>query len=182
MSRVRALPAFGRILAIAAVFVLGACGEQRPTEPAEPARTGFLFGLPSSSATLVECPTSESRTTTATIGVLGGTLSLGGTSVFLPVGAVLAPTTIELTIPASQYMEIGIKANGAEHFLFKKSILVTIDYSRCDRSDVLLKPLTVWEIDPQTKALIEKMGGIDNKLTQSITFSTIHLSGYAIAF
>jgi hypothetical protein len=113
---------------------------------------------------------------------VGGTLSLDGSKVVLPVAALLEPTKIALTIPASQYMEIDVKANDAEHFLFQKPIVITIDYSRCQRFDVLFRPITVWEIDPHTKALIEKMGGVDNKLLRQITFSTIHLSGYAIAF
>ena len=42
-------------------------------------------------------------------------------------------------------------------------------------------PLTVWYIDSETKAPLENMGGVDEKLTRTITFVTSHLSEYAIA-
>jgi len=170
------------LVAIAALLAVGACGDQQPTAPLKPSEPGLLLGLPGSSPTLLQCPSSESATATTTIGPAGGFLSVGGTSVSIPLGALLEPTTIELTVPASQYVEVRIKAKGQEHFIFESPITVTIDYSRCTRSDLLFRLLTAWEIDPETKDLLERMGGIDNKLTRSVTFSTIHLSGYAIAF
>ncbi len=182
MSGVRALSQIRRMLVVAAACALTACAERQPTTPTEPPAARPLLGLPSGPA-LVECPTTVTKSTSGTFDALGGTLSLDGSSVFLPLDALLEPTTIKLTIPASKYMEIGVNANDADHFFFEKPILITIDYSRCDRSDVLLKPLNVWQIDPESKTLIEKMTVIaDNKLTRQITFTTIHLSGYAIAF
>jgi hypothetical protein len=170
------------VLVGAALAVLGACNEPTPTAPIRPAAGEALGGLFSSSGpTLVSCSTDESMSTRATFDNLGGTLSLDGSSVFLPLDALLGPTELELTIPASKYMEISVKANGG-HFDFEQPIFITIDYSRCQRSDLLWKKLTVWYIDSETKRLIENMGGIDNKLLQRITFTTSHLSGYAIAF
>jgi hypothetical protein len=138
---------------------------------------------PPPSVTLAVCPTPDgyqTQTASGTVGLLGGTISLSGSSVFVPLGAVLSSTSIELTIPASQYMEIAVTANGGS-FLFQRPIAVTIDYSRCP-DDVKQKQLSVWHIDENTKALLENMGGVDNKLTNQITFTTIHLSGYALAF
>jgi hypothetical protein len=131
-------------------------------------------------ATLAVCPTYQTQSTSSILGALGGTVSLGGTSVVVPVGDLLSATTIALTIPASQYMEIGVTANGG-HFLFQQAIAITIDYSRCSPT-IQQKTLSVWNIDPNTKQLLQNMGGIDNKLTHQITFTTIHLSGYALAF
>jgi hypothetical protein len=112
----------------------------------------------------------------------GGSLSLGGTSVRIPTGALLGPTTVELTIPAGQYLEVDLTVNNGQHITFLQPVVVTIDYSRCNRADTLLKLLSVWNIDPTTKALLQSMGGVDNKLTQSITFVTPHFSGFAIAY
>jgi hypothetical protein len=182
MSSVRALPAIKRILAIATLSVLGACGDRGPTEPTGPTGAGSLLGF-SSSAKLVECQTDQTQTSSAIIGARGGLVAIGGTKVVFPAGALLAPTTVTLTIPASRYVEIAIETDGAEYFPEPlKQPVVTIDYSRCNRSDVLLKTLTAWYIDAETKALLEKMVGTDNKLTQSVTFTTSHFSGYAIAF
>jgi hypothetical protein len=147
-------------------------------------------GDPPSSATdtqltsgphLVQCPTSTAASTQATIGPLGGLLSLGGTSVSIPLGALLEPVTISLTIPASQYMEIDVSVAGTDHFVFEQPIVVTLDYSRCSRSNIDLAPLTVWHIDEDSKALLEAMPTVDNKLTRQAIFTTGHLSGYALA-
>ncbi|MDQ3996114.1 MAG: hypothetical protein M3303_03760 [Gemmatimonadota bacterium] len=169
-----------RLLVAVALATLGACGDQRPTEPPDPAAARPFLG-PSSGPNLVECPTDETKSRTAIIGGAGGTISLDGTSVVFPAGALPGLTTVKLTIPASRYVEIAIETDGAEYFPVKQPV-VTINYSRCDRVDVLTKPLTAWYIDAETKDLLEQMVGIDDKLTRSVTFTTSHFSGYAIAF
>jgi hypothetical protein len=180
MFKVGTLRPIRLAFAIAALGTLGACGEQ-PTKPADPVANNLL-GLFSSGPRLVECQTDESISTEGSIGPLGGILSIGGTSVAIPEGALLDPINVRLTIPASKYVEVEIRAGDYEHFVFELPISVTIDYWRCTRSDVLFKPLSAWYINSQTKALEENMLGIDNKLTRSVTFTTPHLSGYAIAF
>jgi hypothetical protein len=180
MSRVQALPSVGRVLVILGLAVLAACGDSGPTAPTEPRATGNLLGS-SSGPKLVECPTDETKTKTALIGAMGGTLAIDGTSVVFPAGALPGLTTVTLTIPASKYVEITVETDGPDYFPVKQPI-VTISYSRCQRTDVLTKPLTAWYIDSETKDLLEEMISTDNKLTQSVTFTTFHFSGYAVAF
>jgi hypothetical protein len=183
MFRAGAVRPMRRVLVFAALAVLGACGDQRPTEPIKPTAGGSRDGLFSSGPKLVECHTDETLTNSAIIDALGGLVSIGGTKVVFPAGALLTPTTVTLTIPASRYVEIAIKTDGADYFPEPlKQPIVTIDYSRCNRSDILVKPLTAWYIDSETKDLLEKMIGTDDKLTRSVTFTTSHFSGYAIAF
>jgi hypothetical protein len=158
------------------VFMGLSCGEPRATAPG--ASTSRSDGA---SPSLIECPSSETATTSAVVGVLGGAIQLGGTSITIPSGALTAPTLLQLTIPASRYMEIDITAVGFTSFLFQQPVSVTIDYSRCARSDVDQQTLHVWHIDPNTKQLLEDMGGTDDKASRRITFSTGHLSGYAVA-
>ena len=79
-------------------------------------------------------------------------------------------------------MEVDLSVNGGQHIDFPQPVVVTIDYSRCNRWETLLARLNVWNIDQDTKALLQNMGGIDDKLAQSITFSTPHFSGFAIAY
>lgn len=136
-----------------------------------------LFGTPKP----VSCPTNATSSTTATIGPLGGLLSLDGTSVSIPAGAVLGPTTITLKVPASRYLEIDLTANEQEHFVFEAPLVVTIDYSRCTRANIGFAPLSVWYWDSATGVFFENMLGIDNKLLQTITFITPHFSGYVMA-
>ena len=178
----------GSVFAIA-LLVLGASCSDGPTAPRSPSpadSSSKLLGLPifggGGSPKLLSCPSDETERTTALIGSLGGTLSLLGTSVTIPGGALLGDATVELTIPAGQYMEVDLTVNNGQHISFLQPVVVTIDYSRCNRWTTLFKRLSVWNIDEDTKALLDNMGGIDNKLTQSITFITPHFSGFAIAY
>jgi hypothetical protein len=182
MFRVAAVRSFRRVLVAAALAALGACGDQAPTEPIKPGAERSLDGLFSWTPRLVTCATDETRSTSAVVGPLGGVIALGGTSVSIPADALLQSTTVELTIPASRYVEIRLRANNQEHFQFALPIAVTIGYSRCDRLDVLFRPLTAWYIDVDTKEPLHPMVGVDNKITRSVTFLTNHFSGYAIAF
>jgi hypothetical protein len=78
-------------------------------------------------------------------------------------------------------MEVDITANDLASFLFQSAVTVTIDYSRCPTSVTAGKTLTVWHINPQTKQLLTNMGGVNDAGLRRITFTTDHLSGYAIA-
>jgi hypothetical protein len=170
---------------VAALLVVGSCRDQT-TAPVTPGSTGGsapasgLFNQ--SGPVLLACPTNETQSTSGLIGDLGGTLSLGGTSVAIPLGALLGPTTVEMTIPAGRDMEVDLTVNGGQHITFLQPVVVTIDYSRCNRLNTLLRRLSVWNIDPDTKALLQDMGGVDNKLAQTIVFLSTHFSGFAIAY
>src|SRR6266480_2861690 len=167
---------------VATLLLALSCGEPRATAP-----------KPTSSETknpgtnLLECPTDQTADTFGTVNLLGGLVQLGATSISVPAGAVLGPTLIHLTVPASTYMEIDVSAvdvlTGIPFPLqFQQPVSITIDYSRCNRNNIDSEILHVWHIDPATHELLEEMGGVvDDKLSRHITFVTGHLSGYAIA-
>jgi hypothetical protein len=140
-----------------------------------------LLGVDTSGTALIECPTSTTQSVTSRIGLGGGVLSIGSTSVVIPLGAVLFPEDFTLTIPASRYAEIRVRAGSAEHYLFQAPVTMTIDYSRCATPELDRKALSVWNIDESNKALLEPMVSVDEKLTHTVAFTTIHLSGYAVA-
>lgn len=137
--------------------------------------------LASSGSTLIECPISETRSVEQQVGVLGGTIELDGHRMTVPEGALLAPTTFTLTVPRSNYVEIEIRADGEESFEFLEAVSITISYDRCTRSNLDKAELTAWQIDPLTKELLEHMGGTDDKAETTVTFTSGHLSGFAIA-
>jgi len=134
------------------------------------------------SPTLLQCPVTQTQTITSLVTALGGIVSIAGTSVQIPAGALAIATNITVTIPQSPFMEIEVKANDLTSFVFQQDVSITIDYSRCPASEANKTPLSVWHIDTQTKQLLENRGGTDNKSTHRITFSTGHLSGYAVSF
>lgn len=175
-----------RRLLVVAVFALAACNEPEVTgigpadSIAESAGDGTA-GTPARTPRLVRCPTRLGATTTSIVGPLGGVLELRGSSITLPLGAVTVPTLMRLTVPPSRFMQVDITANDLPTFLFETPVTVTIDYSRCRWSGSRRGTLTVWHIDPDTKALLENMGGTDDRARRRITFTTGHLSSYAIA-
>jgi hypothetical protein len=130
---------------------------------------------------LIECPTTQAVASAVFIGVLGGVVSAAGSSILIPPAALLSSTLITFTVPASTFMEVDITANNLASFLFRANVIVAIDYSRCPTSVTEGKTLTVWQINPQTKALIQNMNGVNDPAQRRMTFTTDHLSGYAIA-
>lgn len=168
---------FTQALCISLVAALAACSNESPT--LERINAGRLSS--SSGPTLVECPTDQVFQASGEVTPLGGVVSAGGTSITVPAGAVLTPTTITVTVPASRFMEVDISANGAGRFNFEAPVTITMSYARCTRSDIDKAPLTVWHIESATKALIENMGGTDDKAARTVTFGTDHLTGYVIA-
>ena len=149
---------------------------QAPGPPPPPDTTGIT------QRRLIECPTTQTAANSSLITpLLGGTVAAAGTSISLPAGSLLASTLITVTVPASTYMEVDITANDLPVFAFLKTVTVTIDYSRCPTSVTAGKALSVWHINTQTKALIANMGGVNDPVQRRMTFTTGHLSGYAIA-
>ena len=130
---------------------------------------------------LIQCPTTQTATSSGLVSLLGGVITAAGTSISIPQGALLSVTLIGVTVPASTYMEVDITANGLASFQFQKAVTVTIDYSRCPTSVTAGKTLTVWHINPETKQLLTNMSGVNDAALRRITFTTDHLSGYAIA-
>ena len=170
--------------ALMAFSFIGSCADA-PTAPSrlEPDSsadsTAKLLGL--FGPRPLYCPTSESQTTTAVLDAVGGVLSVAGTNVLVPAGALLGPTKITLTVPESRYMEIDVSVEGTEHFLFELPITVTVSYARCGGLLARILPLDAWHWDPERRKFLELMPSIDNKLTRTVTFVTPHLSGYIIA-
>ena len=89
---------------------------------------------------------------------------------------------VTLRQPSTRFVEVEVRVNGLAHFLFAKPVTVVLDYSRCRRSRIGPDPLTVWEIDPVTKAFIREIEGVvDDREARTVRFTTDHFSGYAVA-
>lgn len=180
-------------LALALLAVAACSGDvTSPTQPANPVGSAGtasllpkllpdLLGADTTGTALIECPSGVTQTVTSRIGPSGGVLAIGNTTVVIPLGAVLFPEDFTLTVPASRYAEIRVRTGTAEHYIFQLPVTMTVDYSRCASPTLDQQALTVWNIDPDTKALLAPMSSVDTKLTHTILFTTIHLSGYAVA-
>src|ERR1051325_3752010 len=119
-----------------------------------------------SSPQLLACPSTETQQTTGVIGLLGGVLSLGGTNVQIPFGAVLQPTLFQIVVPQSQYMEVDVHAVGLTSFLFHQPVDITIDYSRCGDDAVPSgAQLQGVYIDPASHTVLQEMGGTNDSVS-----------------
>jgi hypothetical protein len=169
-----------------ALLAVAACSAD-VTSPSRPVSRSPLssrpdvLGLGTSAATLISCPSSATQTVTSRIGIAGGVLAVGSTTVVIPLGAVIFPENFTLTVPASPYAEIRVRTGSAEHYVFQTPVTMSIDYSRCATPTLDTHALSVWNIDPDSKALLAPMVSVDAKLTHTVVFTTIHLSGYAVA-
>lgn len=161
--------------------LLVSCVEPTAPTAGAGASAGALASTGTGAPSLLACPSNTASTAQATIGLLGGMVEAAGTRIAIPPGAVLLPHVFTVTVPASRLMEVQITAEGYEHFDFLLPVQVTIDYSRCRGNPAVLSTLSAYHIDEQTKGLLELMRGADDKFAHAYTFTTDHLSGYAIA-
>lgn len=169
--------AVSAMVGIGIFCVMSACSDTAGPERLAPdALDAATYGR-----TLIECPVNEGRSVSATLGATGGSIRLDGHQFSLPLVAVTVPTPFRMAAPVSNYMEVSIKANDKDDFVFDRPATITIDYSRCTRSNIEKAELTVWKIDPVTKTLIQNMGGVDDKEARTITFQTGTLSTWSIA-
>jgi hypothetical protein len=171
---------FWRVLTAATAVVALSCDTSKITAVqsnlSTPESAAFLF-----KDKAFFCPSGESATTTAEVGPLGGLVSVGGTSISIPVGALLETVTLTVTEPASRYMEVDISVAGAEHFIFQTPVVVTVSYARCNGMRWGAAPLAAWYFEGDPENLLELMPSVDNRLARTVTFVTGHLSGYILA-
>ena len=170
-----------QLSAVLAVAGFVACAGSDITSPKHvtPVATQNLGG--GLTPSLMQCPTNETQTASGLVSPLGGSVSVGGTTIAIPAGALLASANVTVTVPASNYLEVDVSIDGVPHFLFELPVTITVSYDRCSRANIDKAPLSVWYIDSDTHALLEQMGGIDDKVARTVTFLTGHLSGYAVA-
>jgi hypothetical protein len=168
--------ALSAMVGLTTFVAISACSDPAGMDQLAPTEPSAAYGR-----TLFECPVNEQKSVSATLDARGGTLRLDRHQMTLPLVAVTAPTPFTLAAPVSNYMEVRIRANDQDDFAFAQPATITIDYSRCTRSNIDKVELTVWKIDPVTKTLIQNMGGIDDKEARTITFTTGTLSTWSIA-
>ena len=172
--------------ALLSVAALGCADLSTQPEPGSgPARQFEVAEVSPSESPLqlLACPTHEPYSARQVIGEAGGTVAVRGTSITIPAGALLEPTEFEVTIPESPYLEIEIHAAGHDSYQYQKPATNTIKYSNCSDNSVPAGARLVGAyIDSETNQVLEVMGGTDDKTARRVSFSTWHLSGYAVAY
>ena len=128
---------------------------------------------------LASCKPLPAISTSASIGLLGGTIRVGPHSLWIPPGAVLARTTITARIVAND------ASNSVQFFpeglRFKAPALLTLSYANCTNPSPLLFMNVVYTSN-DLRSILELLPSIDNPL-KKVTIGTLsHFSRYAIAY
>ena len=168
-----------RFVAVALAAALTACSE--PTTAPSSVTSAPSLNETQSATSLLRCQWTPFDIAWGVFGPLGGLLSLNGHSIEVSPLALDRLAFITLRTPATRFVEVEARVNGQDHFQFAQPITVTLDYSRCRAWELGPEPVTVWQIDPDTKAFIQDMGGVDDRANKRISFTTDHFSGYAVA-
>ena len=166
------------LLAAAGAIILG-CGDQTPLGVARraPEANGDLIGGLVAQAGLLTCQPLPYESTTQTIGPDGGTIWIGAYSLFIPAGALAAPTTITAVVPSGTVNAVQFEPAGLQ---FAQAAYLTMSYANCD----LLGSLAPKRIAYTTDALdiLEYLPSADNLFAQQVTGELYHFSEYAIAW
>jgi hypothetical protein len=167
------------VLAVVAL-TLTACGApDAPTAVSTRPSLSVTSGDTVPGRRLLQCAGGVTSSTTASIGSSGGSLQVTGAQVSMPSGAVDGGTqSFSVATLSGSLVGVDVHAVGETSYRFQQPITVTIDYSRCG---TVQGPLRVWYIDPDTHELLEDMGGVNDVWLKTISFTTTHLSIYAVA-
>jgi hypothetical protein len=172
-------------LAAALAATLAACADA-PTRLVSPLvadqSPAALASSQAGEGTLLSCAVATPATATAVIGPNGGTIAVDGASIRIPGGAVPVPTSFTVTVPATPFVEVDIRAAGFDHYVFRHPVFVTLSYARCDLASLDGRTLGASWVDSQTRALLGVKNAVDDKKDQQVKLLTDHLSGYAVVY
>jgi hypothetical protein len=171
----------GLLVAIPAFAFAAGCGEAEPTSSLEPGASLAVRRAPESYTRLAACETAASSIATARIGPAGGVLNAGPVVVLIPPHAVVTPTRFTVEPLAGSTLRVRITARGHERFGFARPIAVMIGYAHCARQTFEGGRVSVWHVDDETNALLERMPTVNDSRNDTVGFLTTHLSTYAVA-
>lgn len=176
--------ATGVVLALVASAIAACSDTSTAPRAAQPLPSAALTSVAASSSLssdYLACPSTHTYSASKVIGPRGGIVAVNGSALAIPPGAVPVPTRFTLIVPASDIMQVEAHADGVEHYVFQRPVLITIDYSRCAQSVDQLPSFSAWYIDTATRSPLSWMGGVDDRLSHRLFFATGHLSGYAVS-
>lgn len=175
----RASSRVSKLLAIPFALFISSCAETLPLQPSPESLA--LRRTTSPNVHLLSCPTPLTLTATKTIGPAGGSIQIAGHELHIPKGAVRRPTRFSVRAPAGESVQLDINAARQSHYRFAVPARVTISYDRCPRQQDS-SDIDAWYIPDDAPARPEAMGGVHDPVHRTVTFTTIHLSTFAVAY
>ena len=168
---------FAFVLAVCALVF--ACSDPSPTAPTTaPAPDASLIGDLLRPTGLLRCSDLPAASVTRTIGPLGGSLTVGPHVLWIPPGALAAPTSITATIVRGQ----GVNAITfqPEGLRFQTAAALTMSYANCNLLGKLLPKRIAYT--STLLQILEYLLSVDNLFSKKVTGKVNHFSEYVIAW
>ena len=166
------------LAAVALVCVAAACVDRNPAAPVPQAPQASLLGSLLAPTGLLKCSDLPFASTTATIGPDGGVISAGPHSLYVPAGALSAPTTITMTVPTG--LGTNVVEFQPEGLRFEKPAALTMSYANCNLLGLLVPKRIAYT--SSSLDILYYLLSVDNLFTRKVTGQVNHFSGYAIAW
>jgi len=172
MKAVRALAVLVLVL-----LVSQSCKEAPTSAPAVQPQADLIGSLLGPTG-LLKCSDLPYASSTATIGVAGGTISAGPHTLVIPPGALSAPTAITMTAPRG----LGVNAVKfqPEGLQFAVPAVLTMSYSNCSLLGKILPKRIAYTDDNLN--IITYLLSLDNLLSKRVTGKVNHFSDYVVAW
>jgi len=165
-------------LLVCALALASACGDHAPTGPQPSAPAASLIGSLLGPTGLLRCSNLPYAQTTRTIGILGGSLSVGPHTLIIPPGALTQPTTITMTLPTG----LGVNAVKftPEGLRFLTPAALHMSYANCSLLGKLLPKRIAYTTD--NLQILYYLLSLDNLLSKYVTGKVTHFSDYVVAW
>lgn len=170
---------FAVALLVGGLALAAACGDRAPTTPQSPAPSASLLGSLLAPTGLLQCSNLPYDSTTQTIGVDGGSLSVGPHTLVIPPGALDEPTTITMVLPtdlvgvnAVQFKPAGLQ--------FQTPAALTMSYANCSLAGNLLPKHIAYTTD--NLQILYYLLSVTNLVGQTVTGQVNHFSAYVLAW
>jgi len=166
-------------LLVCGLALTAACGDRSPTALQPPAPSGDLLGSLLGSTGLLSCSNLPYDSTTQTIGILGGRLSVGPHTLVIPPGALSRPTAITMILPTNLrgVNAVRFKPAGLQ---FHTPAALTMSYANCSLLGRLLPKRIAYTTD--YLQILYYLLSLDNLLGKDVTGQVNHFSAYVIAW
>ncbi len=170
---------FAVALLVGGLALAAACGDRTPTTPQPPAPSASLLGSLLAPTGLLQCSNLPYDSTTQTIGVEGGSLSVGPHTLVIPPGALDEPTTITMVLPTDLVgvNAVRFKPAGLE---FQAPAALTMSYANCTLVGNLLPKRIAYTTD--NLQILYYLLSLGDPLSQTVTGQLNHFSAYVLAW
>jgi hypothetical protein len=174
----KAVRLFVIALLVGGLALASACGDHVPTAPQPSAPSASLLGWLLAPTGLLTCSNLPYDSTTQTIGIGGGSLSVGPHTLIIPPGALSKPTAITMTLPTG----LGVNAVKFQPagLQFRAPAALTMSYANCSLLGKLLPKRIAYTTD--NLQILYYLLSLDNLLSKDVTGKVNHFSAYVIAW